>query len=479
MRRRLVLGAVLAAVALLSPPVASACHPAGIFSRSDERVRMDDGVELAVTVYTDQPAGCPHRTTARPAVMLFHGLGGTRQDMNAIAEAVFARHGYVVLTFDARAHGESGGLFDLDGPREIADVRALFQWLGARADVDETRIGALGFSYGGGAIWRAAIEGIPFAAIEPAMTWSNLYEALAPGNLPKSGVIFQLSRLVPAERYAPEPRTLLADALAVRNLAAIRSYLTARSSMHALHLVRTPTFILHGRRDFLFDVDQALAAYGRLPGPKHLYLGNLGHTPATNPPAEREYYLTQARRWFDRFLHGLPNGIDLEPRVEIARDPWDGRVRQVNGVPPHRWLTFRWRAKATIGASGKVVRTARVRAAQETFGSPVVRVSLTPRNRWTHVVAVLSAVTPRGEIVVSEGGTTLAGTSRRNVLIRLLNEVTPIPAGARLRLTLAATSTAQNPGNLLYLVGVPQGARLTVGDATLSLPVLRTRVSTP
>jgi hypothetical protein len=55
--------------------------------------------------------------------------------------------------------------------------------------------------------------------------------------------------------------------------------------------------------------------------------------------------------------------------------------------------------------------------------------------------------------------------------------VTAIPARSRLRLTIAATSTAQSPGNLLYLTGAPNSARLTVGAARLTLPVLAKPVS--
>ena len=78
--------------------------------------------------------------------------------------------GYAALTFDARGHGQSEGLVSIDGPREIQDVRELFGWLAAQPGVNGQRIGAFGFSYGGGAIWRATAEGVPFAAIEPAIT---------------------------------------------------------------------------------------------------------------------------------------------------------------------------------------------------------------------------------------------------------------------------------------------------------------------
>ncbi|MDF2698383.1 MAG: hypothetical protein K0S65_6767 [Labilithrix sp.] len=65
----------------------------------------------------------------------------------------------------------------------------------------------------------------------------------------------------------------------------------------------------------------------------------------------------------------------------------------------------------------------------------------------------------------------------KNFTIRLISQATRIPAGSRLELTLAGTSTAQNPGNLLYLVPVPQRARITLRNVTLTIPALRAPVS--
>src|SRR5437879_10466256 len=87
---------------------------------------------------------------------------------------------YAVLKHDARAHGESGGLFSLDGPRELQDTIELFHWLLARPNIDANRIGAFGVSYGGGMVWLATVYGVPFAAIAVAATWTDLREALEP-----------------------------------------------------------------------------------------------------------------------------------------------------------------------------------------------------------------------------------------------------------------------------------------------------------
>jgi hypothetical protein len=106
-------------------------------------------------------------------------------------------------------------------------------------------------------------------------------------------------------------------------------------------------------------------------------------------------------------------------------------------------------------------------------------VTLSSPNGWPHVVAVLSAVTPqRREIVVSSGGARVRlGSRPKRVAIRLISQLTNIPPRSRLRLTIAATSTAQNPGNLLYLSGVPRSVLLVVGPARLTLPLLTKPIS--
>jgi hypothetical protein len=50
-------------------------------------------------------------------------------------------------------------------------------------------------------------------------------------------------------------------------------------------------------------------------------------------------------------------------------------------------------------------------------------------------------------------------------------------SGSKLRVTLSWTSTAQNPANLLYLTGVPDGSSLTIKRLQVTLPVLKTPIS--
>jgi predicted acyl esterase len=473
------LGAALAVLVLAAPSTASAAS-----TKTDLLITMSDGAKLASTYYVPDgtaPAG------GWPTVMLLHGLGESRTDTtnavgrstNTIAETHLVPQGYAALTFDARGHGESGGLVAVDGPREIQDVRELFTWLTSQAGINPQRIGAFGYSYGGGAIWRATAEGVPFAAIAPAVTWTDLYAALAPQDLARSGVILAFWQSI-AARAAPEVEPILQDALAGRNLAGVREFTRQRSSRHLLAPIKVPTFLLQGRRDFAFDVGQALAAYSRLKGPKRLYLGDFGHAPSPLPAGELDHVLPEVRLWFDRFLKGLPNGIDKRRPVELAPDPWTGRTFSYRSLPPRRTLKLQFPGSATIASGGKVARTrGRRRARLETFGPPVVKLSLASSTGWPHVVVVLSALTPQGkEIVVSTGGARVRlGRRPKRLTVRLINQVTNVPPRSRLRLTVAGSSTAQSQGNLLYLSSVPRGARLDVGPASLSLPHLTRPVS--
>ena len=450
--------------------------PAGAFTKQDELVPMADGVQLATTLYL--PDGTPP-AEGWPAVMMLHGLGGTRADLAALAETQYVQHGYAVLTFDARGHGESGGVVGLDGPAEIGDVRALHDRLAARPDVDGARIGGWGVSYGAAAVLRAAVDGVAFAALVPHMTWSSLYDALVPQDLAKSGVLAGLLQGI--ER----PSELLArawdDALRGRNLGVLRGVAAERSTLAQLPQLRTPTFWLQGKRDFAFDLLQATEAYSRLGGPKRLYLGNLGHAPSTFASDDSAYFLAQGRVWFDRWLKGVPNGIDRRLPVEFASTPYvPGRIARYAGLPRTLRLGYALPGRRqTIRAGGKVdLRTTPLPRTVETFGRATVEARVNAAGGWPRLVAVLSALAPDGtETVIAAGGVPLRAGVRRTT-IRLLSTSTPVPRRSRLRLVLANDSTAQSRQNRLYLpLAVPTRARVTISAARLTLPVLRRPVS--
>jgi predicted acyl esterase len=444
-------------------------------AKQDLTIPMDDGTSIAATLYL--PDG-PAPAEGWPAIVFLHGLSGNRQQMNALVEGYgLTGQSYAVLTFDARGHGESGGLVGIDGPREVADTRAIHDWLAARPEVSDTRIGAWGISYGGGAVFNSLVAGVPWTAIVTVETWTDLFTALAPQGLVKSGLVAGLAGSIPDRRRDPTLAALTLAAFA-GDTSAVKPWAAARSSISKLGSVTTPVFMAQGRRDFLFGIDQGTRAFERLKGPKVLYVGLHGHAPSTFPAADTGFLMTKVRAWFDCYLRAT--GCDgAQASVYVAPENFGGQVARRGTLPPVSPTFVSFPGVTTFARSGRAVRTsARLRKAIEIYGTPTVQTTIAASGGWSRLVGVLTARTPSGkEIVVSAGGVPTK-TGAHKVTIRLLSQATFVPKGSRLTLTLASSSTAQSSSNLLYLdLPMPPSARARVGTAVLKLPGLRTPVT--
>src|SRR5206468_12034918 len=107
-----------------------------------------DPVTIDATLYLPDGAG------PAPAVLLAHGFGGSKADLDEDAR-LLAHDGYVALAYSARGFGASGGLVHVDAPDfEVADARKLLDVLAARPEVlkdapGDPRVGVVGGSYGG------------------------------------------------------------------------------------------------------------------------------------------------------------------------------------------------------------------------------------------------------------------------------------------------------------------------------------------
>jgi esterase/lipase len=461
-RSRLLFAVVLAGLLFTGTAVAA--------SPQQLAIAASDGAKLACSVVVPDsaaPAG------GYPGVVLFHGLGGRHQDLEPLATQFLAPAGYETLECDARGHGASEGLFGLDGPRDVQDTRELFSYLSGRTG--NTTIGALGVSLGGGAVWNAAIAGVPFKAIVPVITWTSLSTALAPQGLSKSGLVNYLGQLVPESRWDPELLAAKPSLVSSTNMATVNALAASRSPLSKLSSLTTPTLMIQGRRDFLFDIDQALAAYRVLRGPKRLYVGDLGHAPGISPATAPDagVYWGEAVKWFDRFLKGTANGIDKKV-VELGHDPYDGKTSVYASLPATKVSSVTLPGTTAMsGANAKVVRSARITGGpHETFGDSTVVVRYSGAQSWDRLVAVLAL----GTTPISAGGVKVTATSGK-VTIRLMNQALRVPAGKKLTLYLGSTSLVQSTSNALYLASVQPDAAITIGRVTLNVSVLKQAAS--
>lgn len=110
---------------------------------SSERVTFptEDGLQLAATYVP---------SSNRAAVIVFPGASRVEE------ATMIARHGYGVLLVEPRGQGSSeGDLVRWAGDR---DLHAAVAFLQGRPDVDDERIGAIGFSIGGETLIEAAAQ---------------------------------------------------------------------------------------------------------------------------------------------------------------------------------------------------------------------------------------------------------------------------------------------------------------------------------
>ena len=130
---------------------------------------FSEGTRLAAELFTP---GSAKPEGGYPAILLCHGWGGLKDHLARYAEK-FAAAGFVAMTFDYRGWGESDGRIISAEPaplleagetmlkvrvlREVvdpidqtADIRNCLAYLWSEPDVDRSRVGIWGTSYGGG-----------------------------------------------------------------------------------------------------------------------------------------------------------------------------------------------------------------------------------------------------------------------------------------------------------------------------------------
>ncbi|MER6612580.1 alpha/beta fold hydrolase [Streptomyces xantholiticus] len=158
----------------------------------EDRVHSMPGAEIDTSYFTSGGAG------RRPAVLLGHGFGGSKNDVRTQAEKL-ARDGYAVLTWSARGFGRSTGQIGINDPdHEVNDVSRLIDWLAQRPEVrldadGDPRVGMSGSSYGGAISLLGAAYDRRVDAIAPQITYWNLADALFPDGVFKklwAGIFF-------------------------------------------------------------------------------------------------------------------------------------------------------------------------------------------------------------------------------------------------------------------------------------------------
>ncbi|MFD7706538.1 alpha/beta fold hydrolase [Streptomyces sp. NPDC059786] len=328
-RRLAAAAAVVVVLAGAGTWTAAASDEAPAVHRTD-RVLATDGARIDTSYFT---AG----SGRRPAVLLTHGFGGSKEDVREQAEDL-ARDGYAVLTWSARGFGASTGSIGLNDPKgEVADVSALVDWLAKRPEVQldgkgDPRVGMSGASYGGAVSLLAAGYDQRIDAIAPEITYWNLADALFPNGVFKklwAGLFINTGG--GCRKFEPKLCAMYNRvAESGKPDAAARALLDARSPSAVGDRVKVPTLLVQGQTDSLFPLGQADAAAKAIRAngaPVDVDWIAGGHD---GGEMEADRVHARVETWFDRYLKD-DKKADTGPAFRVTRtggvDSTDGAAR--------------------------------------------------------------------------------------------------------------------------------------------------------
>ncbi|WP_329211010.1 alpha/beta fold hydrolase [Streptomyces sp. NBC_01708] len=313
--------AVVAALAVLVGAgtwTAVADDSAPTVHRQDRMMKMN-GVSVDTSYFTSGG------TKPRPAVLIGHGFGGSKNDVRAQAEKL-AADGYAVMTWSARGFGRTTGEITLNAPDgEVKDVSGLIDWLAGRPEVQldakgDPRVGVTGASYGGAVSLLAAGYDERVDAIAPVISYWNLADALFPDGVFKklwAGIF--VSSGGGCERFQKQLCEMY-ERVAVSGTpdAAARKLLTERSPEAVADRIDVPALILQGQSDSLFPLGQAdaMAKAIKVNGaPVSVDWIAGGHDGGDD---EGDRVEGRVGDWFDRYLK-QDKGADTGPGFRVTR----------------------------------------------------------------------------------------------------------------------------------------------------------------
>jgi predicted acyl esterase len=286
----------------------------------------DDGAVLKANVIEPTSAG------RHPAIVFVNSWGLNDAEYLAQASA-FAQAGYTVLSYTTRGFWGSGGQIDTAGPKDIADVSTVLDWLVANTAADPAHIGVAGVSYGAGIGLIASAFDPRIRAVAAMSGWTDLVESLYGNNTRRPQAAFLLAALARLTGHpSAELTTNLADYFADRDVDAVKAWGRVRSAatyLDAINANHPAILMANAYGDSLFAPNQLVDFFTRLTTPKRLELAAGDHAvvEATGLLGLDNHVWTSVRRWFDQYLSNVDTGIATEPPV-VLRVREGGAVEQ-------------------------------------------------------------------------------------------------------------------------------------------------------
>lgn len=268
---------------------------------------------------------------------------GENPMLNALAEPVtsavmmedtftreFVRRGYAFAYADVRGTGDSSGCLDLRGPKDVADVAKLAEWLGTQP-WSNGKVGFIGASYPGSEAHIAAVSASPYvAAVIPVVASTSFYNYHFNDGVPYAGqhslggtnagytqnaVMVTVNPQHPnyATRYLEEAGCPYAENILTHGgmdqSGAYDDWWAQRDLRAYAKNITVPVLMAQGLADWNVKPDHIATWFNDLQGPKTLIAGQWPHQYPKD--AEKAYgkWWEYATAFFDTYLKGIDTGM--------------------------------------------------------------------------------------------------------------------------------------------------------------------------
>ena len=253
---------------------------------------------------------------------------------NSLVDAWVPR-GFAVVHSESPGTGLSEGCPTVGGPNESLAPKAVIDWLNGRAPGftaprggtrvaagwSTGKVGMTGTSYNGTLPLAAATTGVEgLEAIIPVAPNTSYYHYYRSNGLVRSpggylgediDVLYDFIHSRSSDRRAACDAAVRDGEMAAgqdRRSGDYNAFWAGRDYLNALGRVQAATLMAHAFNDWNV-MPEALAARGV---PVQVYYHQGGH--GGDPPMER------MNRWFTRYLYGVENGVEADPKAWIVRE---------------------------------------------------------------------------------------------------------------------------------------------------------------
>jgi len=373
----------------MSEPLYAVQPPDADPDRQQHVLKAADGVDLYVETWLPAAKGGHVPPEEIPTVVLMTPYAGYELEGlmdNGYPVEYFVSRGYAFAEHHIRGTGRSGGCLDQTGAKQIDDGARVIEYLGRDAPWSDGNVGSYGISYDGEAQTSVAGLGDPektkyLKAIVPVSAIGGQYEYSYFDGVPYLGwgllqnYAFYLGvTALPTTSISPmqylqkvgcQPEFLAAS---LDQSGDWTPFWHSREYRTGAPTVRAATLLVHGLADFSVLPIATAGFFDRLPEttPHKGVFGIWEHAfpddHAVRAEWNRQDWLDMVLAWYDRYLKGLPTGVEEWPNVQ---------VQGTDGL---------WRAEADWPSTG----------------GPGGRLALGPNGK-------LGVTSPSGETTYSEG----------------------------------------------------------------------------